>query len=418
MDTGFADPTDSADKPVRVMLLLGSLSGGGAERVAVNLANCCDPARVDLRLALLRRTGPYLAEIDPRRVEAPTARTRSFGGFAKAPGDIAGMIRARQPQVLMSFGMGVNMLAWAALWGLGRHRPRWICREDSNTDIEIDDLLANPVGRALVRWARGRVYRSADCLLAVAHDVASTLERQIRAAPARTRMIHNPIDVGRIERAAAEPLALPPERPFIVAAGRLEHQKGFDLLIEAFARSAAARGTDLVILGQGRLEEVLKRQATALGVGGRVRFVGFQANPWAWFARARLFVLASRWEGFGNVVAEALACAVPVLVTDCDFGPREQVVHGRSGWVIPSQDAGALTVALDRLLGDPGLRARLAAGGKARSAAFDLSTIAAAYTDLFLDVAMAGSASRIAVELPARRAPGPRGSEIAPIAGA
>ena len=155
MDTGFADPTDSADKPVRVMLLLGSLSGGGAERVAVNLANCCDPARVDLRLALLRRTGPYLAEIDPRRVEAPTARTRSFGGFAKAPGDIAGMIRARQPQVLMSFGMGVNMLAWAALWGLGRHRPRWICREDSNTDIEIDDLLANPVGRAVVRWARG-----------------------------------------------------------------------------------------------------------------------------------------------------------------------------------------------------------------------------------------------------------------------
>ncbi|MBA3810337.1 MAG: glycosyltransferase [Caulobacteraceae bacterium] len=414
MKTGLAS-TDIAAAPVRVMLLLGSLSGGGAERVAVNLANRCDPTRVDLRLALLRRTGPYLAEIDSGRVDAPAPRTVSLGGFARAPGDIARMIRARQPEVLMSFGMGVNLLAWLALRGLGENRPRWLCREDNNSDAQIDNLLGNPLGRRLIRAATRRVHRSADGVVAVARDLASTFEGRVGSS-GRLRTIYNPIDVARIERSALEASVEVPERPFIVAAGRLERQKGYDLLIEAFARSRAASAMDLVILGQGSLEDALKRQAAALGVGDRVRFPGFQANPWAWFARARLFVLASRWEGFGNVVAEALACAVPVLVTDCDFGPREQVVHGQSGWVVPSGDAGALTAALDRLLGEPDLRGRLSAGGKARSAAFDLPVIAAAYTDLFVDLAMARSASPIAAPPTAWRAPGPQGPETAPVA--
>ena len=204
------------------MLLLGSLSGGGAERVAVNLVNRCDPALVDLRLGLLRRSGPFLAEVDPGRVDAPSDRAASPWDVIQAPLDIARMVRAGRPQVVMSFGMGVNMLTWLALRGLGRDRPGWICREDSNTDVEIDNLLTNPAGRAVVRWARARVYRSADCLLAVAHDLASMLERRTGPGRGRTRVIRNPIDVARIERAAAESLAWPPERPFIVAAGRLE----------------------------------------------------------------------------------------------------------------------------------------------------------------------------------------------------
>jgi glycosyltransferase involved in cell wall biosynthesis len=142
---------------------------------------------------------------------------------------------------------------------------------------------------------------------------------------------------------------------------------------------------DLVILGEGPLEGALRRRAADLGVGERVRFLGFQGNPWAWFARARLFVLPSRWEGFGNVVAEALACGAPTLVTDCDYGPREQVVHGVSGWVTRSEDPAALTAALDILLADPRLAARLAVAGRARARAFDIDTIAEAYTELFLE---------------------------------
>jgi glycosyltransferase involved in cell wall biosynthesis len=373
----------------RVMMLLGSLSGGGAERVAVNLMNRCDSARVDLRLGLLSRSGPYLADVDPTLVSAPAERREALSGTLRAPADMARMIRDVRPQVVMSFGMGINMLTWLALKGLGRRRPRWICREDSNPRAEIDNLLTNPVGRAAVDMARRRMHRSADGFVAVARDLAARLDGVNGRRSAPTQVIYNPVDVARIEREAARLPSVTPIRPFLVAAGRLVQQKGFDLLIKAFADSRAARGMDLVILGDGPLERDLRRQAADLGVADRVRFLGFQDNPWAWFARARLFVLSSRWEGFGNVVAEALACGAPTLVTDCDFGPREQVEHGVSGWVAPV-DAAALTAALDRLLADPALCNRLARAGRTRALAFDIDTIAEAYTELFLRMARPG----------------------------
>jgi glycosyltransferase involved in cell wall biosynthesis len=378
---------EGAGTPVRVMLLLGSLCGGGAERVAVNLVGRCDPALVDLTLGLLKREGPFLAEVDPSRVEAPAGARRGLLGILRAPGDIARMIRRRRPQVLMTFGMGLNMLTWLALLGLGRRRPVWICREDSNTDAEVDHAMKGRLGRAVMGWAVRRVYRSADGLLAVSNDLASELGRRLAVPPGRTRVIHNPTDLAKITLMATSLLAGVPTTPFIVTAGRLTHQKGQDLLIDAFAACEAAREMDLVILGEGPLEGELRARALALGVGERVKFAGFQANPWAWFSRARLFVLPSRWEGFGNVVAEAQACAVPVLVTDCDFGPREQVVHGVSGWVARRDDAAALTKAMHKLLGDDALRARLVAEGWVRAGRFDTAPIAKAYTDYFVELA-------------------------------
>ncbi|MGI8840035.1 MAG: glycosyltransferase, partial [Caulobacteraceae bacterium] len=342
MPPPFTPVEANAEAPVRVMLLLGSLSGGGAERVAVNLMNRCDPGAVDMRLGLLRRVGPYLDEVDPRRVSAPPDSRFGRAGVFGAPSAIARMIGAAPPRVLMSFGMGVNMLAWLTLRGLGGDRPTWICREDSNAEAEIANLTASPIARAAVGAAMRRVYCSADALLAVSQDLASRMERRLGISTGAMRVIDNPIDVAQIARLAARPLTEAPGRSFIVTAGRLTRQKGHDLLIEAFARGGATNDMDLVILGEGPLEGALRAQAGALGVGDRVRFLGFQANPWAWIARARLFVLPSRWEGFGNVVAEALACGVPALVTDCDFGPREQVVHGASGWVVAAGDAGAL----------------------------------------------------------------------------
>jgi len=388
------------DARVRVMLLLGSLAGGGAERVAVNLVNRCDSAAVDLAIGLLRRDGSFLARVDPSRITGPRGRRSGLLGIARAPGDIARMIRDRRPHVLMTFGMGLSLLAWLALPGLGRDRPTWICREDSNTEAEVANATHSRLGRAALGWAVRRVYRSADRMLAVSRDLARELERRLAVPPGRTRAIHNPIDVAGIARAAAEPLSGPPKRPFIVAAGRLTHQKGHDLLIEAFAASDAAREMDLVILGEGPLEGALRGRAQALGVAERVRFPGFTANPWAWFARARLFVLPSRWEGFGNVVAEAMACAAPILVTNCDFGPREQVVHGSSGWVVAGGDAAALAQGLETLLGDDDLRGRLAIGAKARAGDFDADRIAKAYTEYFLELA-AASLSRSAGLQPA-----------------
>ena len=319
---------------------------------------------------------------------APGHRKRGAFDSALAPLNIARMIRQAAPDVVMSFGMGVSLAVWLALAAAPGRRPYWICREDSNTDAEIANLTRNPAARAVLRAILGRMHRSADCLLAVAEELGAKLAHQTPRA--RVRVIHNPIDLDAIEESAPQPLAEAPTRPFIVAAGRLVRQKGFDVLLEAFARSREARALDLVILGEGPLEGALRRQAEGLGIADRVRFAGFQANPWAWFARARLFVLSSRWEGFGNVVAEAMACGVPVLVTDCDFGPREQVAHGVTGWVTPVEPE-AMARAMDTSLGDADLAGRLAAAGRVRARDFATPTIVDAYTRLLLNRPAVGS---------------------------
>lgn len=400
------------NEPVRVMLLLSSLNGGGAERVAVHLLNRLDPGLVDVRMGLLRKAGPFLGEADAARIDASPVgqdwlafeghnsgfyRPRKLiAGAVLAPANVSSMIRAHRPHVVMSFLKGMSVLTYFVLKGLGSTRPRWIAREGNNTDAVIDDELVNPTGRVLIKGLTRRCYRAADCFLANSHEMARGLREALDLDRSRIRVIHNPIDLAAIERQAQAPLPAPPSRPFIVTAGRLEHQKGHDVLLQAFAASRAAREMDLVILGEGSLEGQLKRQAAQLGVASRVIFPGFVANPWAWIAKARLFVLPSRWEGFPSVVAEALACEAPALVTACDFGPREVVEHGVSGWVTPPDDATAFAAAMDHLLERPDLTDRFREAGKARARAFDIGRMVEAYTDLFLEQAAAPRAVALA----------------------
>jgi glycosyltransferase involved in cell wall biosynthesis len=386
------------------MLLAPSMHGGGAERVAAHLINKCDPSLVDVRLGLLQRTGPYLSEVDPARVESsPIGRNwvRYEGdnsSFYKphrlvlagllAPTNVTAMVRKFRPDVMVSFLKGMNVIAFAARAGLGPRPPRWIAREGNNTDVVIDDEVKNPLGRSLVKGLVRRCYRTADCVLANSHEMARGLERNLGVPHDRLRVIHNPIDIDRIQQMTAEPLAGAPQRRYVVTAGRLEHQKAHDLLLEAFAASPACRDMELVILGKGTLEGTLKAQAAALGIADRVHFPGFVANPWAYFARAALFVLPSRWEGFPTVVAEALACGVPALVTDCDFGPSEIVEHGHSGWVVPTGDLGAFRSAMEMMLSQPEMAASFAARGRRRVADFGVGAMVEAYTALFLEQAM------------------------------
>ena len=380
------------------------MHGGGAERVAAHLINRCDPDLVDVRLGLLQRTGPNLADVDPARVDvAPIGRDwvryegdnssfykphRLILGGVLAPTNVAAMVRSFQPDVMVSFLKGMSIITGLARFVMGPRRPRWIAREGNNTDVVIDDELRNQVGRRIVKAGIRQCYKLADCVLANSHEMARGLERNLGVPHARLRVIHNPIDIDRIQQMAAAPAPDMEGRRFVVTAGRLEHQKAHDLLLQAFAASPACQGLDLVILGKGSLEAQLKAQAAALGVADRVHFPGFVANPWAYFARAALFVLPSRWEGFPTVAAEALACGVPALVTDCDFGPSEIVEHGRSGWVVPTDDLPAFSSAMEMLLSQPEMAAAFAARGLRRVGEFGVGTMVEAYTELFVEQAL------------------------------
>lgn len=391
-------PPPAPDGRIRVLLMLGSLHGGGAERVAVNLFNGCDPDRFDMRMGLLRRAGPYLGEIDPSRLDvapggdwlrdeghnsAQYRPDRLIAGAMNAPRALAALVRRARPHLAVSFLKGLSLAAWPAMALVGPLRPRWLAREGNNSGAVIDDELDHPLARRGVKTLVGRCYRAADGVLANSFDMAEGLRHTYRLAPDRVHVAPNPIDLPRVEAGAQAADGIPAGRPFVVTAGRLERQKGQDLLLAAFAASRACDGLDLVILGEGSLDAELKAQAQALGVGERVRFQGFEPNPWAWFARARAFVLPSRWEGFPNALLEAMACGAPVIASACDFGPREAIDHGRNGLLIPPENVDALRSALDSLLGDPDRAGRLGAAARETAGDYSLERSIATYAAIF-----------------------------------
>ena len=157
----------------------------------------------------------------------------------------------------------------------------------------------------------------------------------------------------------------------LVAVGRLEPQKGFDLLIEAFARIAGRHpGWQLVIWGEGSLRHALEAQRARLGLADRISLPGVTTRPGEWRESASVFVLSSRYEGFSNVVAEALAAGIPVVACDCEFGVAEILGDGAYGVLVAPEDVGALAAGVDRLLATPALRHKLATLGSEQSGRF------------------------------------------------
>lgn len=403
-----APPHLAIGRPLKVLLLLTSLHGGGAERVAVHLLNGLDPGRIDARMGLLRKAGPYvdLVHDQSRLLVAPDGEThfnydgpnsdqyapgKLIGSAVRAPLAFRQMITETRPDVVMSFLKGTNLLAWLSLMGLGRRRPRWIAREGNNVLAVVNEEAPNEFIRKASLSLTSRAYNRADAVLANATDMAETLIADLSLDRSKMRMINNPIDLGTITAAKDQPVPGAPKRPYIITAGRLEYQKAHEVLLRAFAQSGLWRTHALVILGKGSRLNELHRMAAQLGIGEHVRFIGFVANPYAWIARADLFVLPSRWEGFPTVAAEALACGAPLLLTDCKFGPRDVIEPGVSGELVPVDDVDALARGMAGLIAAPERRAALREAGFARVQRFAIGAMVEQYAALFEEFAPASA---------------------------
>jgi glycosyltransferase involved in cell wall biosynthesis len=240
---------------------------------------------------------------------------------------------------------------------------------------------ARDVWQQLVYRAVPMAYRAADQVVAVSGGVAADLARFGRLPDGKIRVIHNPVFDPNIEVMSQAPSDHPFFQaggpPIIVAAGRLHRQKGFDILLRAFAMARAQIDCRLVILGDGPERERLSAQAEASGLGYDIDMPGFCANPFALMARAGAFVLSSRWEGFPNALVEAMACGAPVIATDCPSGPREILQGGSIAPLVPVEDADALARALVATLAvPPDTRV-----SRARAQGFSVAAAARQYLD-------------------------------------
>jgi len=404
---------------LRVLLLLPSLHGGGAERLAVHLLNNIDADRFDVRMGLLRKAGRYLEQVDSNRIDAaPYGNAhlnfdrgdRRIYGVASlllasvlVPWNVRALLRRSRPHVVVSFRKGMSIGTLAGLWLYGRRRVAWIAREGNNTEAVICAELKSPLLRAAIRALTRFCYRRADRVLAVCRGLAEHLERAFQIERHHVATIHNAVDLKRITQALDQPRplspavsnagqdSLPPGQPYVLFVGRLAAQKQVDVLLHAFARAKSHQDHKLVLAGEGPERAALVRLAEALGVREKVVFVGWQNNPFALMDQAAAFVLPSAWEGFGNVVVEAMACGTPVIVSNCDYGPREIVGDAASGTqaglIVEAGNISALAEALDRLLSSPQLRNACIQQGQRRCQDFDVNISIRHYEDLFVSAA-------------------------------
>jgi glycosyltransferase involved in cell wall biosynthesis len=177
-----------------------------------------------------------------------------------------------------------------------------------------------------------------------------------------------------------------PGRKILLAAGRLVPQKGFDLLIDAFACLSERHGDwDLAIVGEGPERQHLESDISARGLGTRVFLPGWAGNIADWYRRAQLYVFSSRFEGFGNTLAEAMAHGVPAVSFDCKAGPKDIIRSETDGLLAPNEDVPALTAALDRLMGDADLRQSFGCAAKAVRDRYSLQRVAEMWESVLQD---------------------------------
>ena len=301
---------------------------------------------------------------------------------------IVRLIWRRRPDVVLST-LGHLNLALAMVRPLLPNGVRYIGRES----CVVSETLSEHTQPRLWAWAYRRFYARFDVVVCQSLDMRDDLVGRFTFPAVKAVIIHNPVDIERIRCLAAEVSSRDHEPPtchseaalHLVAAGRLSHQKGFDLLIEALALCDGKRPR-LTLLGEGPLRPALEELAQQRGVAHRVRFAGFQKNPYPFFARADAFVLSSRYEGFPNVVLEALACGTSVIAMPCPGGVAE-IAEVTGGVLLASAiDAQSLSGAIERFVaGETGTRV-------IRLVPFHVDKIVEQYHNLLIGEALANVA--------------------------
>jgi glycosyltransferase involved in cell wall biosynthesis len=370
--------------PIKVLFFTPSLGGGGAEKHLLRVVNHLDRQRFCPAIAVVRSGGSYesaLVEDVPLHVLETGRIPSSTVQMIRALRPLRKLVQQEKPDILCSVLGHANTIAALAIRNLP-NRPKLVLSVQNPPSLETQTAWISSLFRAFVPY----VYPQADRVIALSRGVADDLQRLVPGICDRTDVIYNAGVDSQVLEGATEQLSQAIPRPLIVTCGRLAEQKGYSYLLEAFAQVRRVLPASLWILGEGKLRSQIEQQIQALGLSEDVKLLGFQPNPYSYMAAADVFVLASIYEGFGNVLVEAMACGTPVISTDCPFGPGEIITHNLNGLLVPPSDSNTLAKVILNLLSDPFLQRQLAESGQRRAQDFQSRAIASAYGQVFQDL--------------------------------
>lgn len=361
---------------MKVAFVGGALAGGGAERTLLWLADACRREGHEAHVVALTARGRDAADAGPGlSVHALDLAGDSAGVWQALRRNVERLrairrvLRGIGPDVVVSFLVEVNVLVLLAARGTG-------------TPVIVSERTDPRRHSARRPWPSLRRWLYPRAAAVVVQSEGAAEWARAFCAPARVHVIPNAIATRPAPAGVPAPAWLP-GGPFVLGVGRLSAEKGFDLLVRAFARFAPSHPEwSLVLLGEGAERAALESLVAALGLQGRVVLPGFVESPESAYARATCFVLPSRYEGFPNALLEAMRAGLPVASFDCDSGPRDIIHHERDGLLVPPGRVDLLGDAIARLADDIPLRQRLAAAAPGVVERFGEARVFAAWAAL------------------------------------
>jgi|APTNR8051073442_1049403.scaffolds.fasta_scaffold06227_2 glycosyltransferase involved in cell wall biosynthesis len=406
---GEAHDRDAAPSSPHVAFVMGKLNSGGVQRMTMLIAEGVASRGVNVDLVVCDAQGALKDQISPSTsIVALTKSNPIAARWAALRADPKGISAYLKPLLTRKYASETLPYLPSLARYLKRTRPDSIF--SATTYLNIETVLARRLagvpsrlvlsdrshfssGKPRKEWrlrnlvaAMHRTYREADAITAVSNGVADDIARSVGIARDRITTLYNPTITPDFQAKMHEPIEhrwfADGAPPVLLGVGRTTFQKDFATLVRAFARVRAERPVRLAIIGESSDKQSgrLRSLAAELGVADDVQLLGYQRNPIPYMARSAAFVLSSRYEGFPNVLLEAMACGTAVVATDCPAGPREILDGGIYGPLVPVGDDAALAAAITATLDAPPDPTFL----KKRAAVFNYDTAIDRYTAVIL----------------------------------
>lgn len=375
----------SKNERKKIIFVMPSLGGGGAERVCLNILKYINRERFITSVVLFEKKGVYLNQI-PEDVAVYDLNKRNRFDFLKLIFKLTYRIYPIvKPDIVVSFlnyANFINILSKVVSFFV---KPSIVISERNYTSISLKFRRLKRIKTVLVK----NIYPWADKIIVISKGIKKDLIQNFKIPIKKIKVIYNAINFSEIEKLSRESVAIKlftDDIPVIVACGRLTYQKNFSLLLNAFSKVIKKHNAKLLILGEGEEKDKLIKLSHKLKIDDKVFFLGFQKNPFKYMAKADVFILSSLYEGFGNVLVEAMACGTPIVSTCCPSGPPEIITDEVNGLLVPVGDVDAMAKAIFRLLKDETLRKHLVEAGKNRAKDFRVEKMVAEYENVFENI--------------------------------
>ncbi len=334
----------------KIAIFIPSLAGGGAERFMLNLANEFSKKDKKVFFIVSSLEGEYVSELDEeiRIIDLKCKRVLySIPSLIK-------FLREEKPSALISTIYHANLIAIFAKT-IARVKTKIIVRE-SNMHQTLKDASYNLVTYKFTLILMRLLYPLADSIIVVSRAMGDEIVALVKGIGHKVNLIHNFINFDEVSFLANKPVLHPwieeKKTKIILSVGRLSNQKNWPILLHAFARIRKDNDVKLIILGEGPQRKELEALVRKLGIQSSVSLPGFDSNPYSWMSKVEIFVLSSDFEGFPNVLVQALACGCKVISSDCASGPREILEDGKWGRLFNVGDSDGLFLMMQEALND------------------------------------------------------------------